>query len=105
MSTKTVYVPEEDVTLWEQMGVIASRERRSVSYILHDAIRRYLQQTAVEEVEKAEQAFRETIAHTHEPGIVPTLEEGCPACKIHQVHGGAGTSCWCGYEGHSSAQA
>ena len=45
---KNVYVPADDVTLWEQAAVIASRERRSTSWIVHEALRRYLRETAIE---------------------------------------------------------
>jgi len=55
MAIKTLYVAEDDVTLWEQAGVMAARERRSVSWIVHEALRRYLRETAIE----AEQRFRD----------------------------------------------
>jgi sulfur transfer complex TusBCD TusB component (DsrH family) len=53
MAVKTVYVSEDDVTLWEQMGVVASRERRSVSWVLHEAIRCYLRELALEDDRRA----------------------------------------------------
>ena len=61
MAAKTVYVCEEDVTLWEQIGVIAQRQRRSTSWILHEALRYYLRGTAIEQ----EQAFRDAAKERH----------------------------------------
>lgn len=51
---KTVYVSAEDVTLWEQAAVMASRQRRSTSWVVHQALRRYLRQIAIEEAQRAE---------------------------------------------------
>jgi len=48
MAAKTVYVGAEDETLWEQAAVLASRERRSVAWVVHEALRRYLREAAIE---------------------------------------------------------
>lgn len=49
MATKHLYVSEDDETLWEQAAVLASRERRSVSWVIHQALRTYLRTVAVEQ--------------------------------------------------------
>lgn len=48
MAVKNVYVSSEDETLWEQAGVLASRERRSTSWVVHQALRMYLRAVAIE---------------------------------------------------------
>lgn len=56
MPTKHVYVPEEEVTLWEQAEVIASRERRSTAWVVGQALRMYLRQVAIEQDKQARRA-------------------------------------------------
>lgn len=53
MSVKTVYVPEEDRTLWEQLGVLAARERTSSSKLVHEAIGQYLRNRAIRDAAEA----------------------------------------------------
>jgi len=53
MAQKTIYVSEDELTLWEQAGVLASRERRSTSWVIHEALRRYLRQQALDDARKA----------------------------------------------------
>jgi len=48
MAVKNVYVSSEDVTLWEQAEVLAARERRSVAWVVHEALKMYLRAVAVE---------------------------------------------------------
>lgn len=48
MPAKTVYVSSEDLTLWEQAGVLAARERRSTAWVISQALRMYLRAVAVE---------------------------------------------------------
>lgn len=43
MPGKTLYVSAEDVALWERLRAQAARECRSVSALVADAIRRYLE--------------------------------------------------------------
>ena len=56
MPTKNVYVSEDEVTLWEQAAVLASRERRSVAWVIHQALRMYLRAVAIEDDKKARRA-------------------------------------------------
>ena len=42
MPTKHLYVSEDDLTLWEAAEAIALREHRSVSWVVHEALRTYL---------------------------------------------------------------
>lgn len=56
MPTKNLYVSEADLTLWEQASVLASRERRSVAWVIHQALRMYLRAVAIEDDKKARRA-------------------------------------------------
>ena len=49
MAVKSVYVSSEDETLWEQAGVMAARQRRSTAFIVHEALRSYLRETALQD--------------------------------------------------------
>lgn len=51
-----MYVSAEDETLWEQAGVLAARERRSVAWIVNQALRTYLRQVAIEDDRRARRA-------------------------------------------------
>jgi len=64
MAAKTVYVGADEVTLWEQAAVLASRERRSVSWVLHEALRRYLRERAIEDDEKVRAEYQARNAET-----------------------------------------
>lgn len=52
MPAKTVYVSNEDLTLWEQAGVLAERERRSTAWVISQALRMYLRAVAVEQAKQ-----------------------------------------------------
>jgi len=56
MAQKTIYVSEDELTLWEQAGVLASRERRSTSWVIHEALRAYLREWALREDQRANEA-------------------------------------------------
>lgn len=62
MPTKHLYVSEDDATLWEQAEVMASRDRRSVSWVIHEALRRYLRARAIEDDERARERARDAQA-------------------------------------------
>jgi hypothetical protein len=49
MAIKSVYVSSEDETLWEQAGVAAARARRSVAWVVHEALRTYLRELALQD--------------------------------------------------------
>lgn len=42
MATKHLYVSEDDMTLWEEAEIIALHEHRSVSWVVHEALRAYI---------------------------------------------------------------
>lgn len=44
MPTKHLYVTENDATLWEEAEIVALQEHRSVSWVVHEALRRYLRE-------------------------------------------------------------
>lgn len=58
MPTKHLYVEEsvEATALWEQAAAVAIRERRSVSWIVHEALRMYLRAVAIEQDKQARRA-------------------------------------------------
>lgn len=49
MPTKHLYVSDDDVILWEEAEIIALRDNRSVSWVVHQALRTYLRLIAIKE--------------------------------------------------------
>ena len=56
MPTKNIYVSGDDATLWEEAEIVALKEHRSVSWVVHEALRRYLRAWAVEADRQARRA-------------------------------------------------
>ena len=56
MATKHLYVSGDDLTLWEEAEIIALKEHRSVSWVVHEALRRYVRAWAIEADKQARRA-------------------------------------------------
>ena len=59
MATKHLYVSgDDDLKLWEEAEAVAARERRSVSWVVHQALKTYLRLVEVEEAKRGRGAGR-----------------------------------------------
>jgi hypothetical protein len=60
MATRNIYTSAEDEeNLWKQAEVLASRERRSVSWVVAEALRMYLRSVAIEQDKQARRSARQ----------------------------------------------